>query len=71
MKVKIEMTIDVDRKAILSMIDEWDDETPSEYVKSFIMSSVNNLDEAILNNTGEYHSTRVLKSNHKNFGGDQ
>lgn len=71
MKVKIEMTIDVDRKAILSMIDEWDDETPSEYVKSFIMASVNNLDEAILNYTGEYHSTRVLKSNHKNFGGDQ
>ena len=71
MKVKIEMTIDVDRKAILAMIDEWSDETPSEYVKSFIMASVNSLDEAILNYTGEYHDTRVLKANHKNFGGEQ
>ena len=71
MKVKIEMTVDVDRKAILAMIPDWDDETPSEFVKSFIMASVNSLDEAIRNETGEWHDTKVLKSNHKNFGGDE
>jgi hypothetical protein len=69
MKVKIEMTVEVDRKAILSVIPEWDEETPSEFVKSFIMSSVNALDEQIQNETGEYHQTEVLKANHPSWGG--
>ena len=68
MKVKIEMTVDVDREAILAMIPDWDEETPSEFVKSFIMASVNNLDEAIRLETGKWHDTQVLKSNHKNWG---
>jgi hypothetical protein len=68
MKVKIEMTVEVDRKAILALTPDWDDETPSEYVKSFIMASVSSLDEQILHETGEYHSTEVLRSNHRNWG---
>ena len=72
MKVKIEMTIDVDRKAILALMDgELGDETPTEYVKSYLMACTQVLDQQIANETGIYHQTKIMKTNHKEWGGDQ
>ena len=72
MKVKIEMTIDVDRKAILALMDDQlGDETPTEYVKSYLMACTSVLDQQIENECGIYHQTRILKTNHKDWGGDQ
>lgn len=67
MKVKVELTIEVDRKAVVKYLRETgniSEETPTDFVKTAIMSAgVGCLEERLSNSSGDYVTCEIIKTN--------